>query len=77
METLTKKTPQTASPPEMGQPVGVPKVWSFVAAAFPTAFYLATSLYIASHRLLWIDEIVTFRVAWLPRCVTIWININV
>src|SRR5271157_2609615 len=56
----------------MGQPEGVPKIWSFVAAAVLAAFYLATSLYIASHRLLWIDEIVTVYIAWLPRWVTIW-----
>jgi len=72
VETLTKKAPQTASPPEMGQPVSVPKIWSFVAASVLAAFYLATSLYIASHLLFWIDEVVTVRVAWLPRWVTIW-----
>jgi len=38
---------------------------SFVVVGSLAAFYLATSLYIASHRLLWFDEIVTVHLARL------------
>ncbi len=37
-----------------------------------TAFYFVTSLYIASHRLFWFDEILTVRIAALPNFATIW-----
>ncbi len=46
--------------------------WSFVAALALATFYLATSLYIAAHRLFWFDEIFTVRIAWLPHWTTIW-----
>src|SRR5271157_4615449 len=36
------------------------------------SFYLITSIYIASHRLFWLDEVLTVRVAWLPERMTIW-----
>src|SRR5271169_5934288 len=47
---------------EVSQPPGFHKIdhslrpvgnWAFVAAILLAAFYLATSLYISSHRLLW------------------------
>jgi len=55
--------PQTAAAGEL---------WSFVSAFGLALFYLATSIYIASHRLLWIDEIVTVYVARVPHWATIW-----
>ncbi|MGC2112232.1 MAG: glycosyltransferase family 39 protein [Candidatus Korobacteraceae bacterium] len=39
---------------------------SFVAAGALGVFYLASSLYIASHRLLWFDEVMTVHMARLP-----------
>lgn len=45
---------------------------SLIAAAVIAAFYLITSLYIATHRLLWYDEIFTVHVAWLPHFRTMW-----
>lgn len=42
-----------------------------VAAVF-AAFYLATSIYIASHRLLWFDEILTVDIARLPNYARVW-----
>jgi len=39
---------------------------SFFVAAMLAAFYLATSIYIASHRLFWFDEIFTVHIAELP-----------
>ena len=44
---------------------------SFFAAAMLAAFYLATSIYIGSHRLFWYDEIVTAHLAGLPNLATI------
>src|SRR5271165_1732531 len=44
---------------------------SFCAAAMLAAFYLATSIYIGSHRLFWYDEIVTVHIAGLPYLATI------
>ena len=46
--------------------------WSLVAAVVLAAFYLATSLYISAHRLLWIDEVATVLVTRLPGWTTIW-----
>ncbi len=41
-------------------------VWTFLVAAVLAMFYLATSIYISSHRLLWFDEVVTVHMARLP-----------
>jgi Dolichyl-phosphate-mannose-protein mannosyltransferase len=41
-------------------------LWSYVAAALLAAFYLATSIYVSSQRLLWFDEIFTVHIAGLP-----------
>ena len=45
---------------------------SFLAAILLAAFYLVTSLYIASHRLFWFDEFFTVRIAQLPTWAMIW-----
>src|ERR1700685_2800852 len=47
-------------------------IWSFVAAAMLACFYLVTSLYIASHRLLWIDEVLTALTTRLPGYAETW-----
>jgi len=47
-------------------------IWSFVAAAVLAAFYLATTVYISYHRLLWWDELFTVNIARLPHWTTIW-----
>ena len=44
----------------------------FTFAVALAAFYCVTSLYIASHRLFWFDEILTVRIAGLPHFATIW-----
>ena len=46
------------------------ELWT-LAACVVAAFYLGTSLYIAAHRLLWYDEILTVRIAALPHLSTI------
>jgi mannosyltransferase len=43
-----------------------------VAVLALTGFYLVTSLYISSHRLLWADEVATVFVARLPGWTTVW-----
>ncbi len=48
------------------------EVWCFLAAIALAVFYLATSLYISSHRLLWIDEVLTALRTRLPGWTTIW-----
>jgi len=45
---------------------------SFFVATTLAAFYLATSIYVASHRLLWFDEILTVDIARLPGYAAIW-----
>jgi len=57
---------------QIKQPMKATDTWSIVAAVVLAAFYLATSIYIASHRLLWIDEIVTVLSTRLPGWTTIW-----
>ncbi|MFZ0590272.1 MAG: glycosyltransferase family 39 protein [Bryobacteraceae bacterium] len=42
-----------------------PDVWAVVAACALSVFFLLTSLYIAQHRLLWYDEVITARVSRL------------
>jgi len=46
--------------------------WSFLVAGLFAAFYLATSLYIASQRIFWFDELFTIHIARLPGWLTIW-----
>lgn len=46
-------------------------LWTFVAAALLAAFYLATSISIAAHRLFWFDELFTVHIARLPGVTTI------
>src|SRR5215471_605010 len=46
--------------------------WSRVAAVLLAVFFLGTSLYIASKRLFWYDEIYTVVLSRLPDLSTIW-----
>src|SRR5271157_867749 len=46
--------------------------WTFAAAMVLAVFYFASSLYFASHRLFWFDEVLTVYVARLPNWTTIW-----
>src|SRR5271157_298037 len=72
VEASTRKALQNASSPEIGQPVSAPNVWSIVAAVVWAAFYFATSIYIASHRLLWVDEVATVFSTRLRTWTAIW-----
>src|SRR5271157_2474116 len=66
------KAMHNANSSEMGQRVSVPNVWSFAAAAALAAFYFATSVYIASHRFYWFDELFIVRIAQLPSVTSMW-----
>src|SRR5271157_2154578 len=48
------------------------ETWTLMAATALAVFYFGSSLYIASHRLFWFDEILTVSVARLPSWTTIW-----
>ena len=46
--------------------------WPLVIAGLLAAFYLASTLYIASQRLFWFDELFTVQIARLPGWLDIW-----
>src|SRR5271169_4900045 len=72
MQTLGKEVSQPPSFRKMDQTTSLVGVWSFVTATSLAAFYLSTSLYISSHRLLWVDEILTVLNTRLPSWTAIW-----
>src|SRR5208282_5547330 len=71
METANQEAPQDASLTETRQTLRPAGAWILLAATVLAAFYLATSLYVSSHRLLWFDEIFTVHMARLPDWATI------
>lgn len=50
----------------------VTSVWAFIVAALLAVFYFVTSIYIASHRVFWFDELFTLHIARLPSLTAIW-----
>lgn len=66
MDTLIAETPAGDFTAVAAEPSPVPAGWSWFVAAALAAFYLAASLYISSHRLLWFDEVFTVHMARLP-----------
>src|SRR5579863_3763000 len=46
--------------------------WSLIGALALAAFYLASSVYLASGRPFWLDEMETMLFAGLPKAATIW-----
>lgn len=71
-EVQTKRVVPPADSPGVRRAADTIEFWSLVAAASLAAFYLITSIYIASHRLLWFDEILTVDIARLPNMATMW-----
>jgi hypothetical protein len=71
MDTLIAETPAGDVPGVAAEPSSVPAGWSWFVAAVLAAFYLAASLYISSHRLLWFDEVFTVHMARLPNWKTL------
>ena len=53
-------------------PSGAAAGWPLIAAVLLALFYAASSLYIASNRLFWFDELFTIYIARLPHLATIW-----
>ena len=51
---------------------GTMSIGSLVALAILVTFYFATSLYISSHRLLWVDEVLTVLNTRVPSWTDIW-----
>ena len=50
----------------------MPALWSLAGATALAAFYLATSIYIASHRLFWFDELFIVRLSQVPSVAILW-----
>jgi uncharacterized membrane protein len=50
----------------------VTRIWAFIVAALLAVFYFVTSVYIASHRVFWFDELFTLHIARLPSLTAIW-----
>ncbi|MFZ0793377.1 MAG: hypothetical protein WAM65_06375 [Candidatus Korobacteraceae bacterium] len=48
------------------------RAWTVVVAALLAVFYFVTSIYIASHRVFWFDELFTLHIARLPSLTAIW-----
>ncbi len=69
---LTTISAPGTRPSATRQPTGFPAVWSLAAAAALAAFYLATSIYIASHRLFWFDELFIVRLSQVPSITILW-----
>jgi Dolichyl-phosphate-mannose-protein mannosyltransferase len=72
MQTSPRTALQDPSPPQSTHLSKSADRWSLLAAALLAAFYLATSIYIAAHRLFWFDEFFTVRIAQLPTWMGIW-----
>ena len=72
MQPLGKEASHHIGFRDMEPPLGSVRVWSFIIATSLATFYLVTSLYISSHRLLWVDEILTVLNTRLPAWTTIW-----
>src|SRR5271166_3517244 len=66
MQTANKEPLQDTSRPEIKSTLRHAGIWSFLAATALCIFYLAASIYISSHRLLWFDEVFTVHMARLP-----------
>ncbi len=47
-------------------------IWTFLVAALLAVFYFVTSIYIASQRVFWFDELFTMHIARLPSLATMW-----
>jgi len=72
MQTSPRTALQDPDRTEMKQHPGSAGKLALAAAMLLAAFYFATSIYIASHRLFWFDEFFTVRIAQLPAWTMIW-----
>ena len=69
-------TPTTVPPSGFAtaprQDISAGNIWSLGFAIVLAAFYLATSIYIASRRPFWFDEVFVFRIAHVPSIAMMW-----
>ena len=72
MQTSSKDTADSASSPQKTVGSRRAVAGSFVAAGILAAFYFATSIYVAAHRVFWFDELFTIHIARLPDVKAIW-----
>jgi hypothetical protein len=66
---LTEMPPSVDLSRRVVKPIGA---WSLLAATVMALFYLATSIYVSSHRPYWFDELFIVRIAKLPDIVSMW-----
>jgi mannosyltransferase len=71
-EIPTSETWQNDDVLGMNRPARAVPIWPWVTASLLAAFYLATSVYIASHRLYWFDELFIVRIAQVRDVATMW-----
>jgi uncharacterized membrane protein len=71
VQTITQRVSQGADAVETTPSARAGNIASFAVAISLAAFFLATSLYISSHRLLWFDEVVTVHLARLADWTTL------
>ena len=72
MQASSKETPPAATSPQTMSMRRRRGAFSFVVAGILAAFYFATSIYIASNRVFWFDELFTVHIARLPTIGAIW-----
>src|SRR5271167_1034366 len=72
MQPFVKEESQHPDFRHLEQMAGPAGIRSLAAAGILAAFYFTTSLYISSHRLLWIDEVLTVLNTRVPNWTTIW-----
>src|SRR5271165_6425565 len=72
MQTPSRTAFHGPETPELKQLPKASEKLTLLAALLLAAFYLASNIHIASHRLFWFDEFFTVRIAQLPAWVTIW-----
>jgi hypothetical protein len=70
MHTINDEAWADTSLPDKAQGMNHADARSVFAAAILVTFYLVTSIYVASHRLLWFDEVFTVHIARLPDMAT-------
>ncbi|HUI84554.1 MAG TPA: glycosyltransferase family 39 protein [Candidatus Binatia bacterium] len=72
MHSSVKSSSSQAGREDVRRHAGRSSALAFLAAGLLAAFYFATSIYIASERLFWFDELFTVHIARLPHLATIW-----
>jgi hypothetical protein len=72
MPTLVKARARRTSTDAVSSVEHATAAWAFAVAGLLAVFYFVTSVYIASQRVFWFDELFTLHIARLPHLSTIW-----